>query len=71
MNRLKEADFGGPLVQKFDVSNLNYDLNGNIESLTRNNDTGTPSAHLNYLLFDKDFKPVDGGFAGITASGVQ
>ncbi|MDH5380573.1 MAG: RHS repeat-associated core domain-containing protein, partial [Cyclobacteriaceae bacterium] len=48
MNRLKDADFGGTLVQKFDVSNLNYDLNGNILNLTRNNELGTPMDAMSY-----------------------
>ncbi|MDH5381450.1 MAG: phosphodiester glycosidase family protein, partial [Cyclobacteriaceae bacterium] len=52
MNRLKDADFGGTLVQKFDVSNLNYDLNGNILNLTRNNELGTPMDAMSYTYKD-------------------
>ncbi|MDH5379949.1 MAG: hypothetical protein OEW75_03805, partial [Cyclobacteriaceae bacterium] len=52
MNRLKGADFGGTLVQKFDVSNLNYDLNGNILNLTRNNELGNPMDAMSYTYND-------------------
>ncbi|MBD0405126.1 RHS repeat-associated core domain-containing protein [Flammeovirga sp. EKP202] len=57
--QLKNANFGSvngntfTSLSKFSVSNLDYDKNGNIENLQRNNSTGGSLHH-----FDYDYDPI-------------
>ena len=75
MNRLREADhfLSGVNTAAFDVMNLSYDLNGNIETLDRNNAQGGSMDQLIYnygaganrgnkLLFVGDASGDPGGF---------
>lgn len=51
MNRLKNADFSGPSGENYDVSDLNYDLNGNILRLKRMGPVGSTFGELDFLKY--------------------